>query len=222
MKYVCTVCGYVYDEDEGIPEYSIKPGTKFASFPDSWTCPMCGSPKSAFVPVKGEKEEAKEQVEVETKEEEKLHQVSYAELSVMCSSLALSCDKEQLAKQKEDFAKLADYFESKASYKGQADLKALAELLNKDVSVHLPEGKKAAEDDKDRGAKRVLTWAEKVTNLLVALVGQYQDKGIDILMNTKIWVCDICGFVYIGEVPPAICPICKVPSFKILPIERKQ
>ena len=47
-KYVCTLCGYVYDEDKGIPESGIAPGTRFEDLPDDWTCPMCGSPKSMF------------------------------------------------------------------------------------------------------------------------------------------------------------------------------
>ena len=43
MKYRCTVCGYIYDEE--------KEGVKFADLPDNWTCPTCHVPKSKFVPV---------------------------------------------------------------------------------------------------------------------------------------------------------------------------
>lgn len=45
--------------------------------------------------------------------------------------------------------------------------------------------------------------------------------GNDLLEYTKIYVCDICGFVYIGEMPPALCPVCKVPSFKITEVGRR-
>ena len=38
------------------------------------------------------------------------------------------------------------------------------------------------------------------------------------IKNNKIWVCDICGFVYIGDNPPKVCPVCKVPSLKILEV----
>lgn len=48
MKYVCTVCGYVYDENEGIFEDGIAPGTLFADLPEDWCCPVCGVPKSEF------------------------------------------------------------------------------------------------------------------------------------------------------------------------------
>ena len=43
MKYSCTVCGHIYDEE--------REGVKFADLPDTWTCPTCGAPKSKFVPV---------------------------------------------------------------------------------------------------------------------------------------------------------------------------
>jgi rubredoxin len=47
-KYVCTVCGYVYDEKEGDPENGIKPGTKFEDLPAEYVCPLCGAGKDAF------------------------------------------------------------------------------------------------------------------------------------------------------------------------------
>ncbi len=71
----------------------------------------------------------------------------------------------------------------------------------------------------DRGAKRVLTWSSKVTTLTNIILDNYAKKGLDYLKNTKIWVCDICGFVFIGDVPPEVCPVCKVPSFKILEVK---
>ena len=50
-KYVCTVCGYVYDPAVGDPGAQVKPGTPFEELPDGWVCPVCGAPKSAFQPV---------------------------------------------------------------------------------------------------------------------------------------------------------------------------
>jgi rubredoxin len=47
-KYVCTVCGYVYDPAEGDPDNGIDPGTPFEKLPDDWTCPVCGADKSQF------------------------------------------------------------------------------------------------------------------------------------------------------------------------------
>ncbi len=47
-KYVCTICGYIYDPAKGDPDNGVAPGTPFASLPDSWVCPECGAEKSAF------------------------------------------------------------------------------------------------------------------------------------------------------------------------------
>jgi flavin reductase (DIM6/NTAB) family NADH-FMN oxidoreductase RutF/rubredoxin len=47
-KYVCSVCGYVYDPAKGDPESGIKPGTKFEDLPDDWVCPICGATKDQF------------------------------------------------------------------------------------------------------------------------------------------------------------------------------
>ena len=48
MKYVCQICGYVYDEEEGAPEAGIEPGTKFEDLPDDFVCPVCGVGKENF------------------------------------------------------------------------------------------------------------------------------------------------------------------------------
>lgn len=51
QKYVCEVCGWIYDPAVGDPEHGIKPGTSFEDLPDDWVCPECGVPKSMFKPV---------------------------------------------------------------------------------------------------------------------------------------------------------------------------
>lgn len=47
-KYVCDVCGYVYDPEKGDTESGIAVGTPFEDLPDEWVCPVCASPKSEF------------------------------------------------------------------------------------------------------------------------------------------------------------------------------
>jgi rubredoxin len=47
-RYVCTVCGYVYDPANGDPDNGVAPGTTFQDIPDEWTCPVCGADKSQF------------------------------------------------------------------------------------------------------------------------------------------------------------------------------
>jgi len=47
-KYVCTVCGYVYDPEQGDPDNGVDPGTKWEDVPDDWECPVCGASKDDF------------------------------------------------------------------------------------------------------------------------------------------------------------------------------
>ena len=47
-KYVCDVCGWVYDEEQGFPEADIEPGTKWEDIPDDFECPLCGVGKDSF------------------------------------------------------------------------------------------------------------------------------------------------------------------------------
>lgn len=47
-KYVCSVCGYVYDPAVGDPDGGIKPGTSFEEIPEDWVCPTCGVGKDQF------------------------------------------------------------------------------------------------------------------------------------------------------------------------------
>lgn len=51
-KYICDVCGYIYDPAAGDPMSEIPPGTEFAHLAPSYTCPVCGALKSRFSPVK--------------------------------------------------------------------------------------------------------------------------------------------------------------------------
>ena len=50
-KYVCDVCGWIYDPEVGDPEGGIAPGTAFEDIPDDWVCPLCGVGKDDFSPV---------------------------------------------------------------------------------------------------------------------------------------------------------------------------
>ena len=47
-KYVCTVCGFEYDEAKGMPDQDIAPGTKWEDLPADWVCPLCGAAKDLF------------------------------------------------------------------------------------------------------------------------------------------------------------------------------
>jgi len=48
MKYICTVCGYVYDEEKGDPDNGIPTGTRWEDVPDDYACPLCAVGKDMF------------------------------------------------------------------------------------------------------------------------------------------------------------------------------
>ena len=50
QKYVCEVCGYIYDPAQGDPDGGVAPGTAFDALPDDWVCPVCGAGKDQFSP----------------------------------------------------------------------------------------------------------------------------------------------------------------------------
>ena len=50
-KYECTVCGYVYDPEQGDADSGVAPGTSFEALPADWVCPVCGAGKEDFIKV---------------------------------------------------------------------------------------------------------------------------------------------------------------------------
>ncbi|HUU03992.1 MAG TPA: rubredoxin [Myxococcota bacterium] len=47
-KYICDVCGYVYDPGAGDPDNEVAAGTAFEDLPDDWVCPVCGAGQDSF------------------------------------------------------------------------------------------------------------------------------------------------------------------------------
>lgn len=53
-KYICKVCYTIYNPQIGDSEEGIAPNTPFENLPDSWTCPVCGTPKEKFEKLSAE------------------------------------------------------------------------------------------------------------------------------------------------------------------------
>ena len=209
-KYRCTICGYIYDDS--------KEKIKFEDLPDDWKCPACGAPKSLFEEIKEEKEKIKEEEKVEIIEEvdNDLRELSNYEISLICSNLAKASEKQYLEEEKDLFRELSKYYEELESDK-TGSLDDVIDMVNSDINDYSKAMEVFSKYD-DRGAKRVVNWASKSTNIMKVVIDTYKEKGIDYIKNTKIWVCDICGFIYVGDNPPKVCPVCRVPSVKILEV----
>ena len=208
MKYICQICGYVYDD--------AKEKVPFAELPDDWKCPLCGAAKSDFKP-EANGDEKKVVTAIEPMEED-LEKLSAGQLAALCSNLARGCEKQYKQEEADLFKQLADYFTAVVPAVNDASVEKLAKELQTDADNYAAV-RATADANADRGAARVCVWGEKVTRMLSSLVNRYLNEGEAMLKDTNIWVCTTCGFVYIGDTPPQLCPVCKVPDWKFEKIE---
>ena len=122
MRYICSICGYVYDEEkEKIP---------WAELPADWKCPLCGASKSDFVP-EGPAVPAAEAVPVPAGESD-MRELTAIEVSVLCSNLAKGCEKQYLPESAAAFNRLAEWFGSRSSA-GDASFDRLLDKINADL-----------------------------------------------------------------------------------------
>ena len=228
MKYICQVCGYVYDEAaEACP---------FDQLPDSWQCPWCKAPKTQFKPEQAEApaEGASDAAggagdgagsglagAAGADDAGDLKQLSPGQLAALCTNLARGCEKQYKEEESKLFAELAAYFTAAVPPAEDASVEALAKQLQDEIGSY-PGTRAAADIVRDRGAARALVWGEKVSRMLSSLVSRYLEEGEAMLEGTEIWICTACGFVYIGDTPPELCPVCKVPSWKFEKIEGRR
>lgn len=218
-KYICTVCGYVYDESAGIPDAGIAPGTSWSDLPEDWVCPLCGAAKSDFekqgeptTPV------VKKTISV-VESSSDMKEMSPLEISALCTNLARGCEKQYKAEEAALFNELAGFFKTATAPAKEPSVDKLVDLIEKDLAEGFPNANAVASNINDRGVLRALVWSEKVTRILKSLLNRYQKEGDTMLQNTGVYVCTICGFVYIGDAPPDICPVCKVPNWKFEKVE---
>ena len=211
MRYVCSICGYVYDE--------AKQGKPFAALPETWTCPLCGAAKSAFAPEAAAKSAAPAPtVAPPALVHGDMQKLSPGALSILCSNLARGCEKQYKEEEAALFREIAAWFAAAAPAARETGVDALASRIGEDLAAY-PALNATAVQAGDRGTQRICVWGEKVTAILKTLVERYRREGEAMLRDTDIWVCSVCGFAYVGKEPPQLCPVCKVPAWKFEKIE---
>lgn len=220
MKYVCGVCGYIYDESVN--------NTVFSDLPDSWVCPLCGAPKSVFKPLETEAPAKVKPSEPSIAEststnsfeiDEDIIPLNAGELSALFSNLARGCEKQYQEEAMNCFKEIAGYFEDQVKEETDVDMERIAALLKEDLDKNYADLKAKAAANGDRGTLRITTWGEKVTMMAKSLIERYLREGDDFLNNTGLYICTVCGFLYVGDSAPEVCPVCKVPSWKFERIE---
>lgn len=205
MKYICSVCGYIYDEDSQ--------NVSFSDLADEWVCVLCGAPKALF----NAQEKEKEKIEVKAIDED-LTELSIGQLAALCSNLARGCRKQYKEEEALLFDKLAEYFTASVGPINDITVEKLAMKLSEDIDLY-PNVRASVDSQKDRGAARVCVWGDKVTRILNSLVERYLKEGEKMLEGKNVYVCSVCGFVYIGDKAPDLCPVCKVPAWKFDKVE---
>ena len=212
MKHICKVCGYIYDDN--------KQSIPFEQLQDNWVCPLCGAAKTDF-----EAQEESQSESIKPKQpvviDDNIHKLSVGQLSALCSNLARGCEKQYKSEESKLFTELAEYFTSISPKENNADISEIINTLQEDLQKGYDYINNVAGESKDRGALRVCVWGEKVTRILNTLIQKYKNEGETFFADTEIWVCSVCGFVYTGDIPPELCPVCKVPSWKFEKIERR-
>lgn len=205
-KWICGICGYVYDEE--------KEGVAFSALPQGWVCPLCGADRSVF----SKKEEEAKAPAAPIVLEGEMKQLSAGELSAVCSNLGRGCEKQYKDREAALFRELADFFAA-AAPAVPGDLEELLARIQEDLDRSYPAVDAAARQAGDRGTQRVCVWGEKVTRILQSLLRRYRQEGEAMLANTQVWVCTVCGFLYVGDQAPDLCPVCKVPAWKFEKIQ---
>lgn len=207
-KYICTVCGYIFEEADGI---------LFSELPLNWVCPLCGADKEAFELIGASKDKVEESSMVINEEDRPLQK---AEMAALCSNLAKGCDKQHLADESNAFLELEQYFMGKNNVEEHGDISEMIEALSTEIDKTFVEANGVIDLASDRGSKRALVWSEKVSRMLKMIQTTYQKEGDSYIAEKQVYVCEICGFVYIGDDLPKVCPVCKVPNFKMKEIRR--
>ena len=227
MRYICQVCGYIYDD--------AKEKVPFADLPDDWRCPLCRTAKSDFKPEEIQPAASEAMASAaETKAstavtdltmnvndadaDPDVKKLSIGQLAALCSNLARGCEKQYKPEEAGLFRKLTDYFTAMTPAVEDASVLKLSDDLQRDIDGYA-DVRAAADAASDRGAARVCVWGEKVTRMLFSLISQYLREGEAMLEGKSVWVCTTCGFVYIGDEAPEACPVCKVPAWKFEKVE---
>ncbi len=208
MRYVCSICGYVYDE--------AKERRPFADLPADWTCPWCGAVKAAFRPEQAEAPAPAAAPAAELPDGEGFAAAGVR--AAVCSNLGRGCEKQYDGESAALYRRIAAWFTAAAPAEagGLAELEA---LLAADLERGYPALRAAAQAVGDRGTQRICVWGEKVTAILRSLLQRWQREGEALTDGTEVWVCSVCGFVYVGDEVPALCPVCKVPAWKFDRVE---
>jgi len=144
--------------------------------------------------------------------------------SAVFSNLAKACEKQLRPREAELCWKISGYFDGEVPAQAPGggalqdarpmDLVDFGARCASDESNHFAATKEAAEGADDRGALRMAVWGSKVNAIQKSVAERSAKLGETLLQDKSIFVCEACGFIFIGQEAPEVCPVCKAPSFR--------
>ena len=143
------------------------------------------------------------------------------ELSAVFSNLAKGAEKQYKPEMSQLYSEIASYYKKKSEYVSSPDFNSLAKLVQADLDSGFPAAEEIAVNDRDRGARRALKWSTQVSKIIKSILTRLESGGTGFAVDKNVYVCDICGFIFVGNEKPEVCPVCKVPNFKMTQIKRE-
>ena len=137
--------------------------------------------------------------------------ISHNALPAIFSNLAKASEKQQQYVQGKIFSELSESILLQNPIQGES-VETIKDQIHEDLKSQYPKIEKKAELVKDRGVQRALRWGKKVTTLQKSLIDRYLLKGDDFFMENDLYVCEACGFIFLGKASPDLCPVCKAPK----------
>jgi rubrerythrin len=142
----------------------------------------------------------------------------------IASNLAKALEKQYRAREAELMWTVAGYFDDFLPAPESPDFTSLVKALTADETEYLDPIRQAAssaaeERTADRGALRAAAWGSKVNAIQKSLADRYAKKGDELLEGKKLFICEACGFIFLGDQAPDICPVCKAPALRFALVE---
>jgi rubrerythrin len=134
------------------------------------------------------------------------------------SNLAKALEKQYRPHEAELLWKVAGYFDDALPAPEFTDFTSLVKMLTANEAEYLEPIRQAAASTEakaaGRGALRAATWGGKVNAIQKSLADRYAKKGDELVEGKKLFVCEACGFMFLGDQAPDICPVCKAPALR--------
>ena len=151
---------------------------------------------------------------------------------LVCSNFEQASRKQQRENMSKLFALLALSFEIQARENNKDRVKSLSdeelmatfqESIEYDQQAAYADSENGARKMEHRGALRALIWGSKVSAIQKSVLKRYRKLGDELLKGGQaMHVCQACGFIGIGELPPGICPVCKAPASRFVAVAPKR